>query len=754
MHRNLLAFYRANDPFSDIKIVSKESLISDWKGKIHPSSIKYILKNSSYCYDNVISMLRYIPYADANMPELLKIKEELINNGLISKNNYLSTFFKDKNIEVIGYSRKDEELNSLFNHFELKPRYIINEKDIHGHAVFKYETVSDEVLFSLNKIAKLLDEGVNINDIYIYTNNDDYIQYLERYSSGFGFSLDINTSKPLYHYEISNLFLNSYKETKNIDESLEAIQSIENKELLEAFIEVINESRDDKLSFEKQIDYIIGELKKTKYQVIHLNNSVKVIDKPIFAEHACVFVLGFAQSYFPKNKKDNQIINDNVKTKLGLNISIIESALEEDMLSNFLMSDNEFVLSYSSRGISEKYFPSPFVDKYELSEKEDPFPDVIYSRDMADFLFAKLLDLKYSFSEESNEYYSLNKVCDIPYGNYDNSFSGVSVFNNKDKMYYSYSKIKAFYQCPFSYYLSNVLEIDPFEGNFNTKIGNVFHGMMEHKYDPDFDFEKRYEIEVAKEEFDIEEETILLNLKEQMREMVNVLTLHDHYMEKPRYILEKQTTLFEFAPRSYLTGKIDKTVILDDKYVILVDYKTGSESFNPKDLINGESMQLPTYCLLAEHDIELKGYPIVGIYINNVIDKSFAKKKTDNLINPAYELNGYTINDLEIALMIDRTLADGLSNFVKSLKLKKDGTFDRNARLMSKEDLNEYKRITQENFIQADKRIRNNDFPINPLYTSEREKACTYCQYRDICFVKSNQRRIPLSAEESEEENG
>ena len=72
---------------------------------------------------------------------------------------------------------------------------------------------------------------------------------------------------------------------------------------------------------------------------------------------------------------------------------------------------------------------------------------------------------------------------------------------------------------------------------------------------------------------------------------------------------------------------------------------------------------------------------------------------------------------------------------------------------MSEEDLEEYKRITLDNFVKADKRIRNNDFRIAPFYAGENKNACQYCQYRDICFVKKEQRRLPSDYQESEEEN-
>ena len=753
MHKNLLSYYRKDDVFADVKILSKESLLSDWKGKIHPESIKYLLKNYSYNYDNIIAFLPFISSVDERVKNLYSIKEDLMSSGLISKNDYLNTFFLNKDIEVYGYSNKDKELISFFNSFKLNPAYHRNEKDIHGHDVFKYETVSDEVFYSLNKIAKLLDEGIDPSRIYIFNKNEQYISYLNRYIKSFGFSIDYDDSKPLYHYEISHIFLNKFKETKNVDEALKAIQDISNKELLDVFEAAIKELTDEELPFEKQWDYFNGELKKIKYQTQHLGNCVKVVKQPIYDRGAYVFILGFTQGQFPENKKDNEFLNDNVKAELGLNTSIDKSVIEEEMLEDFLMSDNEFIISYSSRSLTEQFFASPFIEKYSFNETNDSLPETIYSSQMVDFLFAKLMDLKVSFSEESDNYYSLNKIAKIPYGEYDNSFTGINLFDDEMNIYYSYSKISTYYKCPFSYYVGSLLGIDPFEGNFYTKIGNVFHAMFEAKYKPGFNFEKQFVIEAEKENFSVEEKIILINLKEQLKEMINVLDLHHSFMTNPRYILERNATQYEFAPHSYLIGKIDKTIIINNKYIVLVDYKTGSESFNPKELVEGMSMQLPTYCLLAEHDHILKEYSVVGIYINNVINKSLTSFKGKNLINPSYTLNGYTLSDLNIASMIDNTLTTGSSEFIKSLALTKEGAFKSSSKLMSEDDLNEFKRITLENFINADKRIRNNEFPINPYYKSERDNVCTYCQYRDICFVKSEQYRRPMNAEEMEEED-
>ena len=41
---------------------------------------------------------------------------------------------------------------------------------------------------------------------------------------------------------------------------------------------------------------------------------------------------------------------------------------------------------------------------------------------------------------------------------------------------------------------------------------------------------------------------------------------------------------------------------------------------------------------------------------------------------------------------------------------------------------------------EAAQKIRNNEFEISPLFL-DNGGACKYCEYRDICFVKANQRR-------------
>lgn len=751
MHRQILAESRKENPFFDVKVVSKESLIGEWLGKLEPSSLIYLMKEYKLSYDNARALMPFIPYINEKLPNLFKIKQDLIDKHFIIRNEYLDQFFKNKEIEIVGYSSKDKELIDLLDHFGLSYKFDATQDICEGNEIIKYDTAIDEVFYSLNKIASLIDSGIDINNIYIYSHNESYKYYLEKFSKSFGFSLGIDNSFPIYNTSIVNRLLSEYVRTKDLNLEIDC----SDESLLTAITEIINEVKNTDLSFEQKLDYLIGEFKNTKYQNEKYDNVVKVINSPIYVKDAHIFVLGFTQGTFPVSYKDNRLLSDIQRDLIGMNSSETQTQIDEDLLLQFLSSDNHFYYSYATRSLSEKFFVSPWVETFHFKEVAHSFPEVLYSNDMRDFYYAKYLDLKRYYSEVSPEYYALKDICSIPYGEYNNEYQTVNHFNKDDYMSYSYSQINTYYECPFQYYLSRVLDIDPFEGNFFSKFGNVAHKAFEECDKKGFDFEDVFNSEVLTQEFLDEELPIVENLKRQVKEACEAVLLHKKYMKNPRIITEKNVK-FSFAKNSWLSGKIDKSIILDNKYLAIVDYKTGNDSFDEKNIKDGCSLQLPTYCLLAKNDSLLKDYSIMGVFINNVIDTSLTSdKKPEELINPHLRLNGKVVADLDIISYLDNTISGEKSEFIKGVSLKKDGTFKASNSLASSPEFDEYISIALEKYIEADTNIRSNVFSINPLYKSKSDNACIYCPYRDICFVRSNQRRYlsDKNPEESEDED-
>ena len=188
---------------------------------------------------------------------------------------------------------------------------------------------------------------------------------------------------------------------------------------------------------------------------------------------------------------------------------------------------------------------------------------------------------------------------------------------------------------------------------------------------------------------------------------------------------------------------------LNDKYYFCIDYKTGGTKFDTKYLNYGLSSQLPTYALLVSSNKEYKDYIPIGLFINNVISTSHNNEVEEDELIPGYlKLNGKVLGDLSTIQLIDPTLAEGDSAFINGVKIKKSGELSGSA-TVSDTAFFDYMSITKELFLKMDEQLRMNNFDISPIFKSERDNACEYCKYKDVCFVRSYQYRR-ITEEEDE----
>ena len=119
---------------------------------------------------------------------------------------------------------------------------------------------------------------------------------------------------------------------------------------------------------------------------------------------------------------------------------------------------------------------------------------------------------------------------------------------------------------------------------------------------------------------------------------------------------------------------------------------------------------------------------------------------------PSYlKLNGKTTGDLSSFTCLDPTIADGKSSFVSGILLKKEGGLSSRAGLVANNTFNEYKELVSEKYKEMDKKLRNNSFDISPLSFGDRDNACQYCEYKDICYIRKNQ-MIEIKKEDGSDE--
>ena len=154
----------------------------------------------------------------------------------------------------------------------------------------------------------------------------------------------------------------------------------------------------------------------------------------------------------------------------------------------------------------------------------------------------------------------------------------------------------------------------------------------------------------------------------------------------------------------------------------MIDYKTGNDIISLKYLKYGLDIQLPIYLYLSSK-LEFNNPLYAGFYLQkfNIKDKD-------------YRLIGYSNSDKNILSVMDNNYDN--SKIIKSMKTLKDGSFSKNSKVLSNEEIGNIINETEEKILEVIEKIKENDFEINPKEIDGINKSCEFCKFRDICNVQ------------------
>ena len=762
LHKSILNKYRQNDVFCDIKLTSKEELQRYCYITFNNEALIYLMKERHYSYQVSKMYLEFLPFVknetgNKKIDFLFALKNELEDKGLTVSLDDKHNLFKNKEVDIVGYDKSDKELVNLLSKLNCHYQYIDYEITKKDFVVYTFDKIENEVYYVLNKIATLLDSGVSIKDIFILRRNKNYDYYLNKFVDSFGFQLNIEEKESYLSTGAFKEFKILYEDNHDAKLSLTKLKEImKDDEFYFDFESAINNYIIEDLDFILQKDYLYNKLSETKLNKGKYDQAVEVISHPIYAENKYIFVLGFSQGLFPQTYKDDKYLNNNEMSLLDRNNAKDKTRIDGENLIHFFNSKNNFVFSFSERDIKGAYYISPIYRILNFKKENRNLDNTFYSEKILTYIYTNLKDLEYLYKERGDDYFKIRDVIDIKYGSYDNSYRyKVSAYDQNSYLKLSTTQLEQYSQCPFHYYLSRVVKLDEDESTFSMALGNIAHYIFEHQRDKNFDFDTEFAKKISEYSFPIDQMFLLkTKLKEQIKIASEAIKLRDRYYLNPTFENEKELNI-KISDNTYLTGRIDSLVTINNQYVICIDYKTGglnSSAFKEDRLEYGLSSQLPTYTLLVNNIEKYQDLEVSGIYINHVIsDAMINEKKEDNLIFDYLKLHGRTINDLNIVSQIDGTIADGVSSFIASIKLNKSNELDTKYGVISKEKMEEYSLIVKDQYLKMDKNIRNNNFDIHPIFFDNNEHACQYCPYKDICYVKPYQKNV-IKEEEAKNE--
>lgn len=755
LHEDILNYYRKDNPLFDIKLISKSDLSKAVNYSKKDSSLVILMESHNLSYDIAEMYLKYIPYLNDNynhkFDEILKIQKELIDKNLLYIDEASKLLYSNKTALVIGYQKDDDELKYLSDTLNLKLEFFEFTRDYKVKNIYEFTRIEDEIYYTLNDIAHLLDLGEDISNIVIVRKEKTYDYYLKKYAPTFGYQINIENSIILYDTGLYSEFIKLYEDNHDINTSLEELKLIsKDDDLYDGFVRIVKGLILKDTAYEIQKEYLIHKIKNMKIDLGRYDKAVKVSEEFGFYQNKHVFVLGFMQSIFPKTNKDSDYFSNDELHHIHLLTAKEETRFDQENILNLLSLDNKYYLSYSlNLGIGGYGYPSPIANILGLEKIKDPFPKYFYSKKVLSYIACDLEDSSFYYDNRPEKYHQTSEVVDLDYNSYHNEYSKVDVYKSSDVITLSTSSLDTYSNCPFKYYLERVLEIDKFEGNEASTLGEIVHNILEHSInDNDYDVEKHFYKLIDNSEVDEDTKIIWkLNLVEQVKEAVKAVKKHLQYMKKPEIHQEIKITN-KLNENTFVIGRIDKMIVLDNKYLVMVDYKTGaSGDFNPQQLEYGLSTQLPTYAYLSEAS-EYRDYETIGLYINHVLTNSKTIEiKEDELIPSYLKLCGKSIADINIFSNFDNSIGDGKSSFVSGVSTCEEG-IKPSSNVASRNEFIDLINKVKEIYMNTSSDIHHNNFPIRPLFIKN-FNACSRCSYKDICFVRYDQRYFPQGEKEA-----
>ena len=730
----------------NIKIFNIDEFIKKLTIDFNEETIYQTMLNYNINYSIANLYLNNIKYVeeDSNnykLHNLFNIKNNI--DKYLIKDNLFKKLINKKEIIVYGYDYITKYQYHILKNVE-NIKVINKEYYNYNHNVYKFNTLEEEVIFVAEEISKLLNNNIDINNIFISNIDSNYYKVIKRIFKMYNIPINIKDTNNVYQTNIGKYFINNL--SNNIEELINSIKTKfdmtnkKNSEILKKIISILNKFYFTKecLSVKSNIIEVMKKtnLENTKYK--NAINEISIIDN-IIDDNKYIFLLSFNLNKFPITIKDEEYINDNIKFDY-MEKSYEMNNINKDLYYKVISSIKNLTITYKEKHLNESFYPSVLIDEYKMNVIDKKIEYTNYSNELNKIFLTKYLDELIKYNNKNKNTSLLYSNYEINYNTYDNRYKIINkenlykYLNNKFNL--SYSNMDTYYHCAFKFYISSILKLDEFETNLGNYIGNLYHYVLSKAFVDNFDFDKTVDNyiknnpypESFKNKYFITK--VLDNLKNVIKtiEYQNTLgNMNESYYEK-NIIVEKTGAI-----NTTFKGFIDK-ILKKDNNVVIIDYKTYSIDIKLNYLPYGLSMQLPVYLYLTKNydkDIET-----IGFYIQEILNNSKYNKKVGTTLKEqqkdSLKLKGYTIGNESKISIFDTTYEK--SEMIYGMKLSSKG-FDRYAKVLTEKQINNIIKLTDNKINECINNIENANFEINPKMILGKNIGCEHCKYKDICFM-------------------
>lgn len=724
-----------NGPLNDIKFMLKSEFIRKFYFDYDKRAIYFLMQKYHCNCDIAKTYLKNIYYVldkeynNEKLDKLVVIKKDLSDNNLLKKDLLFPEFIKNKKIIFDSCDLDNFDMNMIeklkqITEVEIKDK----EYNEYNHSVYEFNTIDEEVEYVAICISKLIDQGVAIKNIKITNINSDYYNSINRIFKMY--DLKIKEEYNLYATETVKSFINNY--TSDINDTIELLKSKHyDNDIIDQIVDICN-SYNFISDYNLVKDLIIDELKGLKITK-HYDNEIEIIDlynNNIKDEY--VFMLNYNLESIPKISFDSDYITDDIKPFVNLETSEILNKRMRDKTIKAIKNIKNLVITYKLK--------TPFASfsKANLLDLESKVVDrqyVNYSTLSNKINLTKMIDNLVKYKEKDKYLDMYYKHFKVDYNSFNNDYKKIDVKLLKEylggKLNLSYTSMNDYYKCAFKYYLKYILKIDKNSDAFKRHIGSIFHYVLEQGLKEEIDIEKTVLTYIKENKIDLSsrDKFFLNNLQKELPLLLETIKKQDKYILLKNRLFE-ETISVDYQKDIDVTfkGIIDKVIYENDIYA-LVDYKTGSSNIDLTLNCYGINMQLAIYLYLASKRFNEAKF--AGFYLQHILSSSLKDDYDTKVKN--LKLCGYS--NTKYINLFDKTYQD--SSLIKSLKIKNDGDFTFNSKVLNDKEVNNLIKLSDKKINECIDFIIDSNFAINPKSIDNKNIGCEFCNYKDICFMKN-----------------
>ena len=498
------------------------------------------------------------------------------------------------------------------------------------------------------------------------------------------------------------------------------------------------------------------------------------VDKLPLMSPRCVFVLGMADGVFPKKVEEDILITDDEKNTLAnYNIQLGMTAEEKLLYERFLClvafsaPREKLYVSYSAQnGNLQSPFFSEIIRlfnnveiRYSPLRGESEDIDARVQNEASAFALYSRLKLPVLKDYFDNTDY-ISYMTEPERRDFLSGEVSAELFGRHMRI--SATKADRFHKCRFSYF---------FEYGMNLKadrrteldalaVGNFMHGALEDllpktltgKIDMDRDianYGKRYKNQIFKEEQPSAafEEYLTQLMRKVFRLLGSFVEEQEQSDFKPEEYELKIDEYSKYKPLQIpfeggditFTGKVDRMDVYaapDGKsYVRIIDYKTGSKTFDLKDIYNGLDIQMPIYLYSLVRNTE-NAEPGGVMYVNiKPTIKKIKRTETEEFekasLSEIKQRSGLFLNSPDVLQAMDKALEG------KYIPVKKTGK--KNPVATTKEFNLLFGHI-KNMLSEMGKSLLEGRIEKNPILNDDR--SCEYCDYKAYCEREGRGRKM------------